>query len=119
MKNKFVFLILFISSLSVASFVLADVVTIPNPLCLGGPGSKGCVNSFEVLITNISFYISTIIGSLAVLMFVISGIMFVASSGNPGRIESAKKTAIYAAVGAAIALSGAALVQVVKAVIGA
>lgn len=119
MEKNLILLFVFVTFLSLAGFVAANTVTIPNPLCLGGPGSKGCVNSFEALISSITVYVSAVIGSLAVLMFVVSGIMFVASGGNPGRIESAKKTAIYAAVGAAIALSGNALVQVVRAVIGA
>ncbi len=119
MKKVLFFLIFFVGFLALAGFALADPITLPNPLCLGGPGSAGCVDSFLTLITNITNYIFLVIGSLAVLMFVISGIMFVASAGNPARIEKAKKTAIYAAIGAAIALSGAGLIELVKSIIGA
>lgn len=108
MKKRFVFLFAFVGFLSFASLVLARII-LPNPL--------GGVKTFAELISNITFYISGLIGVLAVLMFVIAGIQFVTSAGNPGRIDQAKKTAIYAAIGAAVALSGAGLIQLVERII--
>lgn len=84
-------------------------IFLPNPLSAG---------SFLELIENITAYISTVVGALAVLMFIISGIVFLSSAGNPGKIEQAKKIAIYAAVGTAIALAGQGLIQLVAFIIG-
>ena len=109
MKKNFIFLIAFISLLSIGVVVFAQI-DLPNPL--------GTTDSFECLIKKIATYISGIIGVLAVLMFIISGIQFVTSAGNPGSIEKAKKTALYAAIGLAVALAGAGLIELVGTIIG-
>mgnify|MGYP001612895586 CR=1 FL=1 len=115
MKNL-VFLILFIVFLVSAGLVSAQLIVIPNPLCLGGPG-PGCVNTFETLIFNITTFIFGIVGSLATVMFIWAGILFVTSAGNPGRIDQARKATIYAAVGAAIAIAGSGLIALVRTII--
>ncbi|MEK7124756.1 MAG: TrbC/VirB2 family protein [Patescibacteria group bacterium] len=94
--------------LSLASPVFAGL-SLPNPL--------GGTDTFEKLIENITNYIFNIVGILATLMFVIAGIFYLTSAGNPGRIETAKKAAIYAAVGAAIALAGQGLVALIRKII--
>ncbi len=123
MNKKFVFLLLFSCLFLSAHVVFADTVTLPNPLCLNMANpcqsSPTCICNLTDLIKKITDYISGIIAILATLMFVVSGIMFVASAGNPGKIEQAKKVAIYAAIGAGIALAGKGLVDVIVAVIGA
>lgn len=97
-----------------------SVVTLPNPLCLDpDKHPENCVQDFPALIKKITAYVSGVIGILATLMFVIAGILFVTSAGNPGRIETAKKCAIYAGVGLGIALAGAGLIAVITAVVGA
>ncbi len=105
--------------MGISDLALADTITLPNPLCPGGPGSAGCIDSIQLLIERVTSFVSNVIGVIAVLMFVIAGIMFVISAGNPEKIGTAKKMAIYAAWGVAIALAGNALVMVIKAVIGA
>lgn len=94
----------------VPALVLADGLSLPDPL-------GGRIPTFVDLIKAIVSYISTIIGTLAVLMFVIAGIMFVTSAGNSSKIDQAKKTAIYAAIGVAIALAGGGLIALVQLII--
>ena len=143
MKKVLLFLILFTGLFAFAANSTASTITLPNPLCLNPPtgnvwcdngnwqihgygsigecyaddGDYSCVDSFPLLINKIITYISNIIGALAVLMFVISGIYFVASGGNPEKANKAKQIAIYAAVGLGIALAGRGLVEVVQEVI--
>lgn len=74
--------------------------------------------TFAGLIAKITGYISSLIAGLAVLMFVWGAILFTVSAGNEGRIATAKKVLIYAAVGAAIALAGGGLVELIKNIIG-
>ncbi len=144
-KNSIIFLMACLVFLNLAGFVLADWtgcvgtdctsapptgpippispppppagfgVSIPNPLCL--PGSATCVNDFPTLIKDITAYISGVIGSLAVIIFIWAGILFVTSSGNEAQLGKAKKALLYAVVGSAIALAGAGLVAVIQAVI--
>lgn len=54
-----------------------------------------------------------ILGSIAVLMFVIGGIMYILSKGNPGDMAKAKDTLIYAAVGMGIIIMSYAIVAFV------
>ena len=114
MKKNLAFIILFISFLNLASPVLAQI-SLPNPLCLGG-GS--CANNFTDLISNIATYISGIVASLAVIMFIWAGILYLTSGANPGNVQKANKTVLYATIGLAIALAGAGLIQLVCSVVG-
>jgi hypothetical protein len=45
-----------------------------------------------------------VLGTIAVLMFVIGGIQYITSKGNPGDMAKAKDTLVYAAVGMAIVI---------------
>ena len=119
MNKKILLLFSLLVFASVAGFVSAEQVALPNPLCPNGPGSPGCVDSIQTLISRVTDYIFSIIGIIAVLMFVISGIFFVISAGDPGKVQKAKDIAIWAAVGAMIAIAGKGFIEVVKAVIGA
>lgn len=119
MNKKFLLLFSLVIFLGLAGVVTAETVALPNPLCPNGTGSNGCIDTIPALIAQITTYITTVIGVIAVLMFLISGIYFIISAGNPEKIKKAKDIAIYAAIGAIIAFAGRGLVEVVKAVIGA
>jgi hypothetical protein len=116
--NKGNLLIVCICFLGIAGFAFAGTIQITNPLCPDGAGSDGCVGDFPTLIQNIVNYVSVIVGSLSVLMFVWAGILFLSSAGDPGKIGKAKQVLIFAVIGTAIALAGTGLVTVVREVIG-
>jgi len=117
LKSKLVFLFLIVVFLGFASVTLADVINIPNPLCLDTT-SPNCISTFSQLITKITDFILDIIGVLSVLMFVIAGIFYLISAGRPEWIKRGKDTALYAAIGIAIALLGKGLILVITDVIG-
>ncbi len=118
-NKKLLFLFVCISFIGVASTAYADVISLPNPLCpLNNPGGRGCISSFLELITAITSYIFTIIGGLAVVMFVWAGILFLTAGANVANIEKGKHATLYAVIGLAIALGGNGLLAVVRAVIG-
>ena len=118
MNKKLAFLLSFVILFGATSFVFADTVSLPNPLCPQGSGNPGCVDSFPTLIAQLTTYVTTIIGALAVLMFVWAGILFVTSAGNEERLGKAKKAMLWAVIGVAVSLAGAGLVLVVRNVIG-
>lgn len=97
--------------LAIAGFAAAGQITLDNPL--------GNVNDFPTLIANIITYVRTIVGALAILMFLWSGILFISAGMFSGNYDWAKKTLWYAAIGAAIALAAEGLAQVVRQVVGA
>lgn len=116
--SKKIFLNIQLSILLILALPIAvGAITIPNPLC-PQQGQQPCIDSFPALITNIIGYVLTVIGGLATIMFVWSGVLFVTSSGNPNKVDQAKKTAIYAVIGLAIALAGKGLILVIREVIG-
>ena len=124
MNNKAFLALIVLFLLATNGYVLAGTtstttITLPNPLCPGGSGSSGCVDSFPTLITTITTYIFTLIAGLAVIMFLWAGILFVTSAGSEQKVTSARKALFWAVVGTAIALTGQGLVAVITAVIGA
>ena len=84
-------------------------VTLPNPL--------GNTGDFPTLLKKVADYVFTIVGALAVLMFVWAGILYLTSGANPGNIQRANKAVLYATIGLAIALSGAGLMALLKNII--
>ena len=52
-------------------------------------------------------------GIICVIIIVIGGIQYVTSAGNPGSVQKAKQTIMYAAIGLAITLLAVAIVNVV------
>jgi hypothetical protein len=62
---------------------------------------------------NILSIVFGIIGALAFLMIVISGLRYVTSSGDPQRTAKARDGVVYALVGLALALSAEAIVAFV------
>ncbi len=105
MKKDLVFLIVLGSSLGLATLALAQT-SLPNPL--------GSVGDLPTLIKNIADFVFKLAGFLAIVMFVLAGILFLTSAGNEEQIGKAKKALLYAAVGLAIALAGAGLVALIR-----
>ena len=62
----------------------------------GGKNIEGSVNDLVTQIINI---FSVIVGIIAVIMIIIGGLKFITSTGDAGRITSAKQTIIYAVIG--------------------
>lgn len=106
--------ILIVPAMALAGNV--PVINIPNPLC-PNPGTSGCIDSLPSLITAIGSYIMTLIGSVAVLVFIWAGMLFLWSAWEPSKLNDAKKAVWYAIIGIAIALSGQGLLSVIQAVI--
>lgn len=62
------------------------------------------------IIENIVSVLLWIIGAVAVISIIIGGIMFATASGDSSRIQIAKNTVLYAAVGLGVAIVGQAIV---------
>lgn len=55
----------------------------------------------------------TLIGAIAVLMFVIGGFRYITAQGDPQQISKAKETLIYSIVGVVVSISAVAIVAFV------
>ena len=70
--------------------------------------------NFEDLVNAIINFLWIIGTPLAAIMFVISGIMFVTSVGNPEKVKTAKNIALYTAIGYAIIIMASGLIKVLQ-----
>lgn len=74
--------------------------------------------NFEDLINAIIVFIFNLGLVVAPIMFVISGILFVTSAGDPGRVKTAKNIALYTAIGFAVILVASGLIKVLQSLLG-
>ncbi len=89
----------------------AGAITAPT-----GTGLTTTSTSIAAAISSIIKKLATFIGGLSVLMIVVSGIMYMVSGGDSGKVETAKNTLMYSIVGLVVALLAW---VIVKTVIGA
>lgn len=111
MKKILFFLIVSVILSSVFAADLVFAIQLENPL-----GWE--TTTVTQLITRVAKYVRNIVGIIAVLMFVIAGIAFIVSGGKPEKVALARRIAVYAAVGAGIALAASGLVGLVNMIIG-
>jgi len=79
------------------------------------PGDSGAAaKGFVDILTGIMQWLLAIVGILAVIAFVIAGILYLTSAGDEEQIGRAKKAMIYAIVGVIVALLGMIVLNVVE-----
>ena len=117
MNKKIIGLALSVGLLAMAGFaclpigtVLAQGVTIPNPLSAG---------NFGDLLTQIVTAVGALIATLGTIMLIWAGILYLTSGGSPERTGNAKKALIYAIVGIIVGLAATTIVTIIKGIIGA
>lgn len=76
----------------------------------GGDKNKTSLPAFIENITNILLFL---VGVIAVIAIVISGLRFVTANGNQDQISSARNGIIYAVIGIAVAIMAYAIVRFV------
>ena len=72
----------------------------------------------DELISALISFIFKIGLAIAPIMFIIAGFLFVASGGDPARVETAKKMILYTLIGFAIILVASGLVKVLQSILG-
>ncbi|MBQ3430799.1 hypothetical protein IJG20_01685 [Candidatus Saccharibacteria bacterium] len=93
-----------------------------DPVCSSTSGvdrelreAAGCSNT-DTIKSPIRSVVNTllwVVGVLAVIMIIVSGLKMTTSAGNPGAVQKAKQTLIYALVGLVIAVLAYAIVNFV------
>ncbi|MBU1132636.1 hypothetical protein KKC32_05340 [Patescibacteria group bacterium] len=119
MNKKFLAIIIFVFIFLSAAPAYAFPTLIPEE-CTGEALITDCnLTAVEQLIANAAQIILGISGSLALLFFVIGGIMYIASGGNPGKIQKATDILAKATLGLGIILlAGVAIKLVIKKLTG-
>ena len=85
----------------------ASSITLPTGT---GLSSKG----IDVVLTDVLKWFLGLLGVLAMLMIVVSGIMYITSGGDDGRVEKAKSMLTYSIIGLVVALLSYAIVKVIS-----
>lgn len=85
----------------------------------GATGIPDAPGGIEDVLTNFLSWALGIFGILAVLAFVISGVMYLISTGNPQRIDKAKAAMTWSIVGVAVGLIGVIVIQTIDALLNA
>lgn len=107
MKKSVALFLVFILFFSIAN--LAFAVEIKNPIK---------ADSFPKLLTDIADVVGTVVASVAVLMFIVAGIFFLISAGNPNMITRARTALGYAIVGLVVGLAAKGIVLLIEKIIG-
>lgn len=113
----------YIAALSVSIFGAIALIPAGNaaafdPLaepCANGGASEICNQQSEEdagqLIADIVNILLFIVGTLSVIMIIVSGLMYVSSTGDSGRVTKAKNTLMYSIVGLIVAFVAFAIVN--------
>ncbi|MBU2474388.1 pilin [Patescibacteria group bacterium] len=120
MKNKkylFVVLLLIVITLFQTNNIVSAIKDCPTgQVCLNNPLKT---DSPQALIGKIINAALGIVGSLALVMFIYGGFMWMMAGGNAERVQKGKDTLVWAALGLVIIFSSYALVRFVLKAIGA
>jgi len=88
---------------------------------IGDAGAKGQdlpTGSISAIVFNLAAWLLLLLGSIALIGFVISGILYLTAAGNEERMETAKKGMIYSVIGVIVGLLGYVVVQAVNTWLG-
>lgn len=81
-----------------------------NPLCNGITNGRSGVSSLVQNTTNLLLFV---LGTICVIVIIISGIRFATAAGDPSQIKTARESIIYAVAGLVVAILAYAIVHFV------
>lgn len=117
MKNFFITISIIFFIFAGANLASAQGASNTNP-CTSTPGATCLanplpnINSPQALIGKVINAVLGVVGSLALLMFVYGGLIWMTSSGNPEKIKQGRGIIVWAAIGLAIIFSSYALTRI-------
>ena len=76
--------------------------------------TAGGVGQIDTFIKSIVQVLITLVGSVAVIFFIVGGFRYITSTGNPESLDRAKQTILYSAVGLAVALGAFVLMNIIS-----
>lgn len=90
-------------------------VAIGLPLIMSAPAfaASGDVAQVESFIRSVIKVIAGLAGLIATGFFVVGGFTYITSSGNPEKLDQAKRTLFYSAIGLAIVIGAFVLADII------
>lgn len=108
MFKKFIFI--FSILMIIAAPVYAGLPSLVPDKCKGG--AEECdLEQVEVLLGNVAGVILGVAGSIALLMFVIGGLMYIFSAGVESRVQTATKILTTSVIGLALILGAGVIIK--------
>ncbi|MFZ2187073.1 MAG: pilin [Candidatus Moraniibacteriota bacterium] len=102
-----------------AAPLMAGAASTPQGFNVPNNGTGGLVNmSVYDLVTRVMNWLLGLIGVLAVIAFVISGILYLTAAGDEDQVEKAKSIMMYAIIGLVVALIGLIVVNAIAGLTG-
>lgn len=84
--------------------ILLGVLILPAIVLASNLGNYGTVIDYTDIVDQIGTAAWIIFGGVAIVMFVISGILFLSSQGDPEKLKTARSALIWGVVGVAVAI---------------
>ncbi len=106
MQNSKLFRILF-------NFYLSFLISIFS-FSISNAGVISDAPNISELLFNILNFLLQVFGIIAIISLVVSGILYLTSSGDESRIRLAKKGMIYSIIGILVALSGVIIIKTIS-----
>ncbi|MGB3945647.1 MAG: TrbC/VirB2 family protein [Candidatus Saccharimonadales bacterium] len=96
--------------------IVGLIVAIGTPIILSSPAfaATGDVAQVESFIRNVIKVIAGLAGLIATGFFVVGGFTYITSSGNPEKLDQAKRTLFYSAIGLAIVIGAFVLADIIS-----
>ncbi|HNU81331.1 MAG TPA: pilin [bacterium] len=114
----FVLSFLFVTNIALAQSGKSDNKT-PTSVSITNPLAAGGIDSFQTLIGRAINSILGVVGSLALVMFVYGGLLWMTSGGSNEQVKKGRDILIWATVGLVIIFSAYGLVRFVIQGVGA
>lgn len=110
--KKITYLVLSAVVVTTPQFVVAANIPMPSPQGLPD-------DSIVAVLGKVTQFVTGLIAVLAILMIVISGIMYITSAGDSTKVSQAKDWLTYSVVGLVVSLLGYVIVVAVGSALGA
>jgi hypothetical protein len=75
------------------------------------------IGSMQQLVTKIESFMWIVFGGLAVIMFVVSGILFLVAQGDPEKVQTARASFIWGIVGVVVAIVAYSIIAIISSVV--
>lgn len=108
------FAVVFIGAFALVPATSVGAIDPLGAACAESPDSEICTNKGEDAPTLIKTLINTllfVVGALAVVMIIVSGVLYVISTGDAGKVAKAKNTLMYSIVGLVVSFLAYAVVN--------
>ena len=102
----------------ISSLISGAVSALPVVAMAAPPQLPPTGQTWNNIVTFIQGTLYTVGGVAVVVMFLVSGIMFVTAAGSPDKVQAARQTLLFAVVGAAVLLVAASIFAIIQSWLG-